>query len=201
MSEGEAGSRHVRTASAVLLLVVTPALLCGWCLEVVSRPFGAQATQAESPDLRHARLHSAGLQSLARCHACHASDDAPGNSRLVLASAATVALNRHQPTPHGDRARVRAGGAVYARACASCHTSEDDAVGTPTPWRLAGDGDDSRSALHGGRANDNPFRDDRATAATVNSLSDDQIAALAAFLQRHADVVALPWRERRRQSL
>lgn len=187
----------------VLLAIATGVPRFEWHLDPESRPDGVDVIPTLALHVLRTTRRGGGLQWLANCRACHAVDDALGPGPLSPASESTPAAPTRQPAPHGDAAHVRAGGDVYTRVCASCHAAAaGDASGAATSLTLARFGDESRSAPLKGCAKSGPAMPgiDRPTAASVNNLSDEQIAALAAFLRRHAPEVRLP-RERVRATL
>jgi|GEM_PF-6053556 len=201
MSEGGAGSQRVRTAFAAgLLIAVLSMAIVGSHIALGSHTPGI-ATTAAAPNPLPAKWR-AGLHSLARCDACHAADDVPGIGQL--ASTASTPRRDDGVSVPDDARRVRAGGEVYRRACAGCHAATDDRStrdGTRPPMTLARYGDATRSPPLAGCGKAGPaLDDDHSIAASVTSLSDDEIAALAAFLQRHAPAPPLR-RERLRATL
>jgi len=138
-------------------------------------PVSARITHAP-PVPADARDRRMGLDSLTRCNACHAPADAPSDVQLALASTASGATRRDDPAPQRDVERVRAGGAIFIAACAACHGEHREGplrAGTQRPGAAGAAGE------------------------PVTPLSDEQIAALAAFLRCHAAAVPLrPHRQR-----
>ena len=119
------------------------------------------------------------VHALAQCGACHLPEARGDASSPMLArwNVEQPRLPPRAPAAIDDETPVRAGGEVYLQACTRCHERERQAVLDDEPRRLAvsiGDGAPR----------------ERAAAALDASLSGERMAALAAFLRRHAG--ALP---------
>jgi hypothetical protein len=114
--------------------------------------------------------HRMGLAALARCDACHGPGDLAGDHPLALASA-PLAVHRDEPALDDDVERVRLGGALYATTCAGCH-----ATSRTGSTRVGTVGVEPQAAI----------------GAPLRSLSDEQVAALLAFLRRHAAALPQP---------
>lgn len=130
---------------------------------------------------RPARRDGARVHALAQCGACHAPDARSDASAPMLAR---WSLERPRPTPRAavpaaadDATQVRAGGEIYRRACTHCHQRDRHAASGAAPRAVSID-DGAARERSGTRPLDAP-------------LSDERMAALAAFLRRHADT--LPW--------
>ncbi len=128
------------------------------------------------------RRDGAGVHALGHCSACHAPEARSDASSPTLARWNVVRerLAVHAPwQAPDDGVQVRAGGGVYRRACTHCHQSDRHAAPGHAPRPRPVSIDDGASREPGGAwALDAP-------------LSDEQSAALAAFLRRHADTP--PW--------
>ena len=173
MREGEAGSRRLRRGEAACFALAATLLVVVWRLmspgqepPTASPEIGALfATQGYSEVNRQM-----GLAALARCDACHGPGDMAGDHPLALASA-PLAVLRDELALDDDVERVRLGGALYATACAGCH-----ATPRTGSTRVGTVGVEPQATIN----------------APLRSLSDEQAAALLAFLRRHAAALPQP---------
>jgi mono/diheme cytochrome c family protein len=127
---------------------------------------GAQLATAGYRDVNR----QMGLAALARCDACHGPGDAVGDHPLALA-AAPRAVRRDERALGDDVERVRSGGAIYATTCAGCH-----ATPRTGSTRVGTVGVQPQATI----------------SASLRSLSEEQGAALLAFLRRHAAALPRP---------
>jgi cytochrome c553 len=121
------------------------------------------------------------VHALAQCSACHLPQPRGDASSPMLARLSVERLRRppQMPMPAAhDEARVRAGGEVYLHACTRCHERDRQASSSGEPRSLAVSIDDGARRARAGTAIDAP-------------LGDERMAALAAFLRRHAGTS--PW--------
>jgi len=172
MRIGGAGSRRVRRRwAAALALAVATLLVVAW------PPVNPGHAPAAMPPVISDSVampgfsevnRRVGLAALAHCDACHAPGDMADDRPLALASTLR-AVRRDEPAPDDDVKRVRSGGAIFASTCASCHATR----GTGST-RVGTVGVEPQATI----------------GTPPRSLSDEQVAALLAFLRRH--LAALP---------
>jgi mono/diheme cytochrome c family protein len=196
MREGVAGSRRLRRGAAALLgLVAALAVVAAW--RASNAPLAALAADAPSRAPAVAwpaatRGQAAGLEALAHCDACHAPGDTADAGQLALATAVSPAPRRFEPSPDSDAARVRAGGAIYTQRCSGCHASPRGGAAREGPRGLTladGVGGSGTTALLARRDAKVGVESDSAPDPPATALSNEQVAALAAFLRRHTSTV------------
>jgi len=128
------------------------------------------------------------LTALAKCSACHPSGSRPDDAQLALASLLPLETEARAAAARDD-GLVRFGGDVYLIACTGCHADERAAVGAQpgthdVAWRVA---EERATVLP--PAGDKPFDRPLRTRGSTPVLSDDETAALTAFLRRHAAAI------------
>jgi mono/diheme cytochrome c family protein len=189
------GARPSRRCRCLALLLAIALLAPTWRPAMVevehitlgTAPMQQEAAQAHGADCVDCQTTwpshrgSARVHALAQCGACHLPQARGDASSLMLArvDVERVRVAAQSTAPTGDdEAGVRAGSEVYRHACTRCHERDAPASSSGAPRPLGVSIDDGRPRT-------------RAGAAPEPALSDERMAALAAFLRRHAST--LPW--------